>query len=61
MDLQEAVFDEKSLVTSSNIPELYFKLLGFNILGMDHGLVPDESPVSQGFAPLAWLLSVSGS
>ena len=29
--------DAKSLVTSFNILELHFKLLGFNILGMNHG------------------------
>ena len=52
--------DVKSLVTSFNILELYFKLLGFNIVGMNHGLVPDESPVSRGFAPPAWLLQLLG-
>ena len=29
--------DVKSLVTFFNILELHFKLLGFNILGMNHG------------------------
>ena len=52
--------DVKSLVTSFNIPELHFKLLGFNILGMNYGLVLDKSLVSRGFVPPIWLLQLLG-
>ena len=44
--------DVKSLVTSFNIPELHSKLMGFNILGMNHG------PTVLQFPTNLWYLEV---
>ena len=56
--------DMKLLVTSFNISEVAFQTSGFQHPWHEpwsHCLsVPDESPVSRGFAPPAWLLSASG-
>ena len=57
--------DAKSLMTSFIIPELRPKLLGFIILGMNHG--PTVLPFLTNLrylevvAPPAWLLSAFGS
>ena len=57
--------DAKSLVTSFNILELRFKLLGFNILGMSHGPTVLQFLTNLRYLevldPPAWLLSAFGS
>ena len=57
--------DVNSLVTSFNILELRSKLLGFNILGMNHGPTVLQFLTNLRYlevvAPLAWLLSAFGS